>query len=142
MVQLSVAVVFHRCPTNRLGLIRNANNSNPSPCVNRNVAAKVTPPYNAVALVIALPSQSTHTRRLALTVTLQLGGLLVDQMSLAAQQIGEAAKKLQELLDQAKLEQSGLQLNVNESILAGSKALMDCIRVCHKERVGGECTGA
>jgi hypothetical protein len=61
--------------------------------------------------------------------TLQLGGLLVDQMSLAAQQIGDAARRLQELLDKAKLEQSGLQLNVNESILAGSKALMDCIRV-------------
>lgn len=59
----------------------------------------------------------------------QLGGLLVDQMGLAAQQISEAAKRLEELLAKAKLEQSGLQLNVNESILAGSKALMECIRI-------------
>lgn len=39
---------------------------------------------------------------------LQLGGILVDQMSLAAQQIGDAAKRLQELLEKAKAEQSGI----------------------------------
>ncbi|KNC70811.1 hypothetical protein SARC_16659, partial [Sphaeroforma arctica JP610] len=53
---------------------------------------------------------------------------LTNQMSAAAAGIAAAAKRLEELLEKAKRESEGLALNVSESILAGSQALMECIR--------------
>eukprot|EP00124_Ichthyophonus_hoferi_P000441 Ihof_evm12s16 gene=Ihof_evmTU12s16 len=57
----------------------------------------------------------------------QLGGVLAGKMKWASETVAKSREQLDDLLVQVTAEQTGLQLNVNDSILAGSRALMDCM---------------
>ncbi|KJE96247.1 hypothetical protein CAOG_06601 [Capsaspora owczarzaki ATCC 30864] len=58
-----------------------------------------------------------------------LGDAVEKQMSEAAMAINDAARRIQEMLEKSKKTQSGIQLDVNESILASAQQLMDLIRI-------------
>eukprot|EP01135_Chromosphaera_perkinsii_P002183 Nk52_evm18s218 gene=Nk52_evmTU18s218 len=59
----------------------------------------------------------------------QLGNVLENEMEAAAQAIADAAKQIQELMEKSRRENTGVKLDVNESILGASSGLMKCIQV-------------
>ncbi|XP_063900984.1 huntingtin-interacting protein 1-related protein-like isoform X2 [Zophobas morio] len=63
----------------------------------------------------------------------KLGTILENEFNSATEAIHAASRKLQEMLEKAQQEQEGLKLDVHESILGGSKSLMDCIRLLIRE---------
>ena len=59
----------------------------------------------------------------------QLGNVLENEMEAAAQAIADAARQIQELMEKSRRENTGIKLDVNESILGASSGLMKCIQV-------------
>lgn len=55
--------------------------------------------------------------------------IVEKEMSQAALAINDAARRIQELLEKSKQTQSGVQLDVNESILGSAQSLMNLIRI-------------